>query len=229
MKKLLLLIFVLSLSPALCFSQPTIKSYKATYQVQTHGLVVGTITHELKFNPPHYQLTITSKSQIPLLALNGTETSSGLWESNYPIPLSYRYDYDYRDKTKFKIVHFDWQKKLATLTPGNMTIELEPQTQDKLSYQLALSYDLQKPNAQLRYRLIENTKTKSYQFKVIEHKTLHTALGKFDTILVERKGKTRTTQLWIAPSLHYVIVQAKHFNHDNLEASAEISQLEWLK
>jgi hypothetical protein len=229
MKKSALLLFVIfSCWCLLAYADPDMKSYHATYQVQAHGFAVGTITRELQFNPPKYSLRIQSHSQLPLLALNGTETSEGFWENGHPIPLSYRYDYDYRGKNKQRTLTFNWKTKTAILDTPLHKIALPPRAQDKLSYQLALRHDLQIGGATLRYPIVDNKKIKTYQFTVIDSVSLHTALGTLETILVERKSKARLTQLWLAPSLDFMIVQAKYYNNGTLEACAEIEHLKFL-
>lgn len=209
--------------PLLCHAAPSLKSYKATYQVQAYHVKVGTLTRQLTLNPSHYTLSVKADSQLPLLSLDGSESSTGTWEHNYPIPSTYRYTYSYRDTDKERTLAFDWDHNTVTVDNQQLTIPVP--TYDKLSYQLALRHDLKMGNTTLRYDVVDKAKLKTYAFTIQKPESLHTALGDLDTILVERQHKSRTIQLWFAPKLDYVIVQAKYYHHDKLEACAEIEQI----
>lgn len=84
---------------------------------------------------------------------------------------------------------------------------------DAGTYMLALADDLARGYNEPCYDVVNDDGTELFCFRVIGKETIKTALGKLDTIVVERLRKPnspRHTQFWFAPSLHYAIAKLEH-------------------
>ncbi|NNM53026.1 MAG: DUF3108 domain-containing protein, partial [Pseudomonadales bacterium] len=114
---------------------------------------------------------------------------------------------------------FNWsQNQLQTQTErdGVQNFSLLPGTLDKLSLEIQMRLDLQKPNPELSYPLADADGIKTYRYMVTGKETLDTALGKLDTLKVERPqdpSSARSTIFWVAPSLDYLPVQVEQIEH----------------
>ena len=78
---------------------------------------------------------------------------------------------------------------------------------------LALADDIARGYEEPCYDVVSDDGAELFCFRVVGKETITTALGKLDTIVVERLRKPtspRHTQFWFAPSLHYVIAKLEH-------------------
>lgn len=121
---------------------------------------------------------------------------------------------------------YDWQKQEARVTGhANVTLPLNNHPLDLLSYQLALRCDLEQEQKQLNYPVIARNRIKNYEFKVSGKETLKTEVGELQTLIVDRlrKGDGRTTRIWVAPDLNYLIVRLEQSeSKDNASYKLEI-------
>lgn len=109
---------------------------------------------------------------------------------------------------------YDWKKGNARITgSANVILPLDRQPLDLLSYQLALSCDLEQGQQQVSYPVIAKKRIKDYSFKVQGKETLNTELGELETLIVDRlrKNSQRSTRIWIAPELNYLLVKMEQF------------------
>lgn len=90
---------------------------------------------------------------------------------------------------------------------GEKTVPYRPGLLDQHSLTVALISDLRAGKGPLlRYPAIGKGKAEIYTFRVIGNATLDTALGRLDTVLVERIRETsngRRTRLWFAKNRDY--------------------------
>lgn len=116
-------------------------------------------------------------------------------------------------------VRYDWDKGQARLSgryKGDLPLDEHPL--DLLTYQLALRCDLAKGNrGVMNYPVIAKNLIRGYSFKVRGEERLDTEMGRLETLVVERlrDNKERTTLLWIAPELNYMLVRLKQYEKDD--------------
>jgi hypothetical protein len=78
---------------------------------------------------------------------------------------------------------------------------------------LALGDDLARGVKDPCYNVLDDDGVEQHCFHVMGKEVINTALGKLDTIVVERIRKPtspRHTQFWFAPSLNYAIAKLAH-------------------
>lgn len=208
-----------------CFATNSdVTGYKAIYKVTIKHIPVGTITRELYNSGNEYNLKTTTHSKIPLISLNGSEHSHGIWNNKYPIPSLYSYDYTHENNTKHKRMDFKWQD-LQVVTNG-VTNPITIGTHDKLSYQLALREDLRRRNTPFTYTITDGRHLKRYEFVYTGKRMVKTPLGQYETYVLERRSKNRFTRLYIAPAADYMIVQAEYKRKGKFLAKATLDQLQ---
>jgi hypothetical protein len=105
--------------------------------------------------------------------------------------------------------------KLAPYRPGLL---------DQHSLTLALIADLtaQKKGPSFVYMVVNREKVEPYTFKIVATQTISTALGKLDTIRVDRireSSNGKTTRIWFAVDKNYmpVLIQQNDENGDDIE------------
>jgi hypothetical protein len=107
---------------------------------------------------------------------------------------------------------------------GSKTVPYQAGMLDQHSLTLALMADLQasNKNQNLVYRVFNKGKVELYTFKVIGNQVLNTALGKLNTVRVDRVRKSdngKTTRSWFAVDKNYApaLIQQNDENGDDIE------------
>lgn len=146
-------------------------------------------------------------------------------------PLGYHYLREVLGKERRADITFDWQQGRVTTTvkgkPWQMSIT--PGTQDKLSYQLQLRRDLARGKTEMRYQVADGGPLSEYRFRVLGEETVSTPQGDYRTVKVERvreQDAGRTTHIWFAPALEYLIVKLYQTEPDGKEYGLLLNQLE---
>lgn len=146
-------------------------------------------------------------------------------------PLGYRYQRQVLGKERLAELAFDWPGARVTTTvkskPWQMAIS--PGTQDKLSYQLQLRRDLALGKHEMRYQVADGGPLSEYHFRVLGEETVSTPQGEYRTLKVERvraEDAGRTTHIWFAPALEYLIVKLYQTESDGKEYGLLLNQLE---
>ena len=130
-------------------------------------------------------------------------------------------------KTREVKLHFDWQHNTVTNTidgdPWRM--EIPPNAQDKLVYQLAIMYDLMNGKKDLDYKIADGGKLKDYAFEIQGEEVLNTALGRLKTVRIQRIGDKRDTTVWCAPQLSYLPVRLEQQDTDGAELTMQLTSV----
>ena len=127
-------------------------------------------------------------------------------------------------KSRLVNLKFDWQRNIVTNTidgdPWRMNIP--PNAQDKLVYQLAIMYDLANGKKNLDYKIADGGKLKDYAFEIQGEETLNTALGKVKTVRIQRIGDKRDTTVWCAPQYAYLPMKLEQQDTDGAQLTMQI-------
>ena len=128
-------------------------------------------------------------------------------------PLHYSYRRQGR-KERHVEVSFDWDMARVTNKVNGHTwsMDVPLRTFDKQNHILALMQELALGAQPTAYQVADGGKLKTYAFRYVGREDLSTALGAFDTVVVERKreGATQTARFWFAPALEYLPVQIEY-------------------
>ncbi|THB64233.1 MAG: DUF3108 domain-containing protein, partial [Gammaproteobacteria bacterium] len=194
-----LFLFIILTTPS--FAQfPQI--FSNDYNLIKSGVTVAKakITFHLNKERTRYSYSMSSKttgiaSWFRSDKINENSTGNYSQELGF-LPTNYHYKRS-GGKDENKIIKFNRDKKFATETEKNHSkkINTEADTIDRLVVQIALMHNFSniKPEdnelEDIQYSVIDKGKLKKYNIKVIKKENLKTAIGKLDTIVVNRSRK----------------------------------------
>jgi Protein of unknown function (DUF3108) len=208
--------------------------FKATFAVDWHGMSAGTSTLELTHeggNRYTYSSSNTARGFFRLAIPDTiTQISHFTLENGKVIPATYVGDDGSSDTGRDVSLQFDWAEQRVTGTAEDHPVSqpLEPGVQDSLSVQIALMCELAQGRSPASFQLIDKDEVKEYQYTREGEASLATSIGKLDTLIYksQRKGSSRYTRLWIAPSLGYLPVRAEQAKRDKRELQLQIRSLD---
>lgn len=157
-----------------------------------------------------YQLTETWKGR-GLYALLGTarRVSRG---SLTPTALRPREFFDERSGRDTARAWFDWKTQQVTMQyQGERKTEpMFPDTQDRLSFLLALSLLPAKGTKSTSYHIVDGKGVSHHHYEVLGRERVKTPAGDFDTVRVARVSegeRKESADLWLAAELGYLPVK----------------------
>lgn len=215
-----------------------IPDFSANYLVQLNGLQAGELKRSLSTDLNGLR---TFKSQTQAKGVFAffkpdlvEETSIWQRHSDTIRPKSYLYQRTGGKKDKFLSLDFDWPNQRVHIDDKKhpWTLNIEPNTLDKLVYQLNLMSDLaddtRHTQTRFSYRIADGGKLKTYDIDILDTETIITPLGKIETIKLLRhraKSKGRQTTLWCAPSLNYLPIKLEHIEKGGSVFTAVLRRL----
>lgn len=189
--------------------------FQASYTVTAKGLDMGVMTASLRYNGDTYIYQKLTQANGLAALLSGdtlTERSTGKKNGENLIPDHYLHHHKNKRKDKKDEFSFvtptqtsgTFDGKAYQLTVPNGTLDMATL---ELSLMDALAAD--KP---LDYHIVSRGKLQDYRFRKLGKETLSVPAGEYECDKVEvvhDSGESQTT-LWLAPKLHYAIVQVRH-------------------
>jgi hypothetical protein len=144
-------------------------------------------------------------------------------------PLAYRAE-DGSDSTeRDSQLSFDWEHGRVTGLVGRHQIDMEvPEgTQDDLSVQIALMYELLAGRTPTGFRVFDETGVREYRYTHEGSATLDTPMGKVQTEIYrsQRDGSPRATRFWCAPDWGYLPMRAEQRRKGEVEWTMEIRRV----
>ncbi len=144
-------------------------------------------------------------------------------------PLSYRAD-DGSDSTEKDLaLDFDWERGRVSGLAGERRIDVEVPagTQDDLSVQIALMYELLAGRAPEGFRVFDEKGVREYRYVHEGSATLDTPLGKVATEVYrsQRDRSPRATRFWCAPGFGYLPMRVEQRRKGEVEWTMEIRRL----
>lgn len=147
------------------------------------------------------------------------------------IPHQYHYRKKVLTKKETDALQFNWDKQQVRNTNSAWQAPLSTGVQDQLSYQLQMQLDLQAgKTGPLHYTLVGKDKIKQYAFNITGQEKIQTPSGQYDTlqvILDRGEDAKRTTRIWFAPSLDYLIVQLTQIEPDGKAYTVKLKSIEY--
>lgn len=191
--------------------------FDAHYTLHAGNFEVGT-TH-ISLSPMgdgRFEYTTLSRSTGVATLLGRREVRErSVWERAGARIRSLRYDYRREgNKERHVEVVFDWNAGRVTNHVNGETwhMTVPDPTFDRQNHILALMGELESGAQPSSYQVADGGKLKTYRLHHRGRQRIATALGEFDTVIVERAqpGSERTTTFWFAPALGYLPVQIEH-------------------
>lgn len=210
---------VVLLLPFMAGANCLIPGYKATYDLNAGG-ASGTLVQSLQVTDNHqYILSNITKAHVLFFSDSITEISQGLIRGKSIVPMQYNV-VDTHENQPFS-VRFNWQQKMATTTYNHKTATLRnlpANTEDNLSYQLAMSRDLSAKGYHKMFNFpvvaLDANKQpviKNIIYSAPHQQMLQTPLGNLQTyrLINQDSHEGSVTTLWLAPKYHNVIVKSQ--------------------
>jgi hypothetical protein len=210
--------------------------FAAEYSLRAGSLTVATSHVSVAPAPDGnfvYELRVALTGIVSLFRHDRTvERSEWRYDAENGLrPLAYRYERTGEEPGSVAIA-FDWDDGVVhnTVRGHTGTIALPDGTLDKLSYLLALMQDLARGKRDVQYHVAEGGPVTTYRLKAVGREKLDTALGRFDTIKVQRvrQGSGEDTTFWCALDLHFLPVKVVHRQDDGMVISLYIRSVEGL-
>ncbi|HEX6929735.1 MAG TPA: DUF3108 domain-containing protein [Gammaproteobacteria bacterium] len=137
-------------------------------------------------------------------------------------PVSYEYRQLNSSKNRNEDIVYDWTDGIAKVNyrGHESTLELKPGTLDRFLMQLAISLHSQDGKLDRDFRIIDNSRIKTYRLQGQETETIETPAGTFETLRIERvdEDSDKKIRLWLAPELGYlpVKIEQEKLNEETL-------------
>lgn len=207
-----------------------LKPFRATYtgQLEAGVALSSDAVRELKQQKDGSWQFVSAASALVASQREQTRFS---YKAQHVRPLSYHYRREVLGHTREVALSFDWdQRRVTTIVknkPWHMAVP--PDVQDKLSYQLQLRVDLEHGAREFTYSVADGGLLKEYRFRLVGKEPVDTPYGHFDALKVERVREAdskRSTYIWFAPALDYLIVQLYQVEPDGKEYGLSLKNLE---
>ena len=137
-------------------------------------------------------------------------------------------------KTKKRAVEFDAEQGIIKSFKGGKWSEhaMEPGVLDQFSQQQQLRLTLiqsDEPPQTLQFRVVDGAKISDKSWRRLPDETLKTPLGNIDAVhyqAVHKNPQKRASEIWLAPSLDYLMVKTKHVERSTT-IKVDITSLTW--
>lgn len=144
-------------------------------------------------------------------------------------PLRYRADDGSDSKERDLALDFDWEQQRVTGLAGERRIDtpVPADTQDDLSVQIALMYELLAGRVPEGFRVFDEKGVREYRYVHEGSATLDTPLGQVDTEIYrsQRERSPRATRFWCAPAYGYLPMRVEQRRKGEVEWTMEIKRL----
>ena len=215
---------------------PISDNFSAEYILQSGFFDIGKTKRTLSLQKDgRYIFTSTTKATgMFAMFFNGKITERSIWEYHQgrARPLQYSYKDTNKKKERNVSLEFDWKNKTVTNTingePWDM--EITPDTQDKLIYQINIMFSLLADNnlKTMTINVADGGKLKNHEVIIQKKETIETPAGKYKTIRVRRDDGKRVTTLWCAPELNYLPVRIEHYKKGDTHVNAYLVKVKGL-
>ncbi len=234
--KTLLLITLLFLSQgAVAQSNPTLKPYKALYNVKFRGLSGGDIEFSLK--KQNTDQFVFSSRLLPnflgsMFTSDQAEDISVLMPDEAGIkPLHFNSEDGSKKSGNDISYNFDWSinQVKGHYKDQDFTLAVPHGVQDRLSIQLSASLALQAGKEPGKLIMLEKNELQEYLITRQGTEHIRTQAGEFDTVVLksERAGSSRITRYWYAARLGYLPVRAERTSKGKVDVVMELKSIQF--
>jgi hypothetical protein len=186
--------------------------YDARYRLLLDGDPVGQVVFRVRVAEDSYSVEAftvpdgemaRSAPQHEVL-----EISEGTWRDGGPVPAEYVYHLrDSRGDHLFE-QRFDWAagKLHLSYEDASETTDLEPGTQDRLSYLLQLAQAVRADRAEFAFAVAEPEATVPMRFRALQREQLELAAGSAEAVGVDcfTAGETPDRTIWVVPAWQHI-------------------------
>jgi hypothetical protein len=205
------------------------KPFEANYVGYRKGQKIGTAKQKLEHvSGNQFKLYYESLASLFFLTDKRYETSLFVINDNEMIPQKYTYIRKGTGRDKSLKLQFDAEKKVITQEKGD-PVQWSGEL-DNLLYRFHFQQSLMTEQQEFDYRIINSrAQLKDYKFKILGEEKLSLPYGELDTLkvqIVRASSSKRTTFIWFAPSLDYLMVRIEQYKSGKQQADVQLSAYE---
>ena len=202
------LIVALLLGIQLGCTATTLPPYEATYTTKLRGIKINGVRKFESTTNNRYK--VSWKAKALWMRLNEWSEFE-LIDGKQIRPISYHYTRKGLGTDKPIHIVFDWDNMLINASKGDKQYQftLEPNTLDRLSYQVQMQIDLliNPESKELNYTVANHDKLARYDFNFEQQEVIETELGKSLSKVFKREKKDKITRIWLSSEQYYVPVK----------------------
>jgi hypothetical protein len=205
----------------------SVATYTATYRVEYKGKEAGVSdwsVRDLGDGRYEFQARIMPKGMLKLIRPKPTiERSQFRLEGAHYRPLEYWFEDGSRSGEDNWHLVFDWQRRVATVTTmeARREIAVPDVALDIGTLKAAVMRDIAANGAPGPYQIADEDSVGTYEYTDSGPATLQTGVGSLETNLFvqRREGSSRSTWLWVAPTLGFLPVRIEQRRNDEIQTS----------
>lgn len=221
MKRLSLLLFFFAMSNSTLAD--ALAPFDAEFRIYVNRLPTPVKAH-LVLEPlgdDAYHMRLKAKSFL----LTNTEESFFHWRNCQPRTSRYVHEFDGFGQERFHHMQFMWAPPQVenVSEEETRTFTIADDTLDELTMLLRGQCVFAAGERAYTVTTAYGKRIRTHRFEIIDEETIDTPMGEIDTLVVEKKRegdkkKKRRTLFWVAPSLDYMVVKARHIESSFLKA-----------
>ena len=186
----------------------TLPPYEATYTTKLRGVkITGTRKFESTGDNSY---KVSWKAKALWMRLNEWSEFE-LIDGKQIRPISYHYTRKGLGTDKPTHILFDWENNVINASKGDdkYQLPLEPNTLDRLSYQVQMQIDLliNPDSEQLNYIVANHDRLARYAFNFEKQEVIETELGSALSRIFTREKRDKTTRIWLSQEQYFVPVK----------------------
>lgn len=218
------LFFCLALILCNLATADTLAPFAAEFRIYVNKLptpVKADLVLEPAEGKDNYHMLLKAKSFL----LTNTEESFFEWRDCQPRTSRYLHEFEGFGKHRYHRMNFQWAPpRVHNVSEDDKeSLDIPANTLDELTILLRGRCVFSTGSKNYTVTSVYGDRIRTHHFAVIDHETIKTPMGDIDTLLVEKKRqgdskKKRRTLFWVAPSLDYMVVKAKHIESTFLKA-----------
>lgn len=215
---------------ATCRAEAPLEPFTAQFSGEWKGIPVATSDLRLRRDAQPgqwiYTWRVSARGLFHLVYSDDVlQTSWFDLSGEHVLPRRYRAS----EGSKTVALDFDWDSHRARGAAQGKPLDLAitDLTEDVLSIQIEVMQDLKAGVLPARFPIVDQDEVKEFLYRRDGGERLHTAIGDFDTVIVEsqREGNNRVLRMWLAPALGYIPVQAERTRDGRQEFALRIRSL----
>ena len=226
---ILLLVLLLSLGSPYGLAANNLEEFSAYYSASTNGIYGTAERHLVKLSENSYRLNVSLEAKIGGLGIGDLEQVSEFSYLNNTIrPLIYSYQVS-GVSSVMETVIFNWDAMLALSAneKQSRSVAINNNTQDELSYQLALALDItDESEAVYSFEVINGDALDQLRFNVLGEEIIPTPLGDLRCIKLQRQREAksnRSTTIWLALDWSNLLAKIEQTSASGLEITMELT------
>lgn len=223
-----LLLMLLLLSPPAFAELPELSPLVARYRATVNGIPAGTAaTVEVRQLPDgRHEVAFRVRNRF----LRNEEVSRFQWQDCSARPQEYLHEFEGLGIERRSVLAFDWTRALAieTGSRGQRELPLAADSVDALNMAMLARCRLREGLRALDFPVVYHGETRQLHLEVIGRESVETPLGRYDTVLVERRypnSRFRRTRVWVAPALDWFMVRFEHVENPAARGSLLLTAL----